>query len=53
MRMCRSYEELTFLGSTLVQLGYKNSAVVTFANPEEYDSVCPPKNDPLPGRGAF
>ena len=41
--------------SSLARLGYTNQPVPDFANPDVYDSACPPveQNDPLPGRGAF
>ncbi|KAF2134298.1 cholinesterase precursor [Dothidotthia symphoricarpi CBS 119687] len=40
-------------GKTLVRLAYNNSAKPDFIEPITYDAVCPAKNDPLPGRGAF
>ncbi|KAK7959643.1 cholinesterase precursor [Apiospora aurea] len=41
------------IGDTLVLLGYQNSPEPSFVAPNTYDSHCPVKNDPLPGRGAF
>ncbi|KZM23178.1 hydrolase [Ascochyta rabiei] len=40
-------------GKTLVGLAYNNSPKPTFLEATAYDKACPPKNDPLPGRGAF
>ncbi|KAK8000890.1 hypothetical protein PG991_013112 [Apiospora marii] len=39
--------------ATLVRLGGQNSPEPNFVAPSTYDSSCPIKNDPLPGRGAF
>ncbi|KAK7911917.1 hypothetical protein PG985_014398 [Apiospora marii] len=36
-----------------VRLGGQNSPEPNFVAPSTYDSSCPIKNDPLPGRGAF
>ncbi|EOA80944.1 hypothetical protein ACJQWK_09942 [Exserohilum turcicum] len=39
--------------ATLVELAYNNNVKPTFVNHQIFDAVCPAKNDPLPGRGAF
>lgn len=40
-------------GDTLVRLAFNNTEVPSFVAPGTYDGVCPEKNDPLPGQGAF
>lgn len=44
---------LILIENTLVRLGYNNSVRPDFVEATMYDTACPAKNDPVPGRGAF